>query len=117
MHPRFPFITLATVFVPILPSPPDNFSIKLPFAPYLLDDRETEEEELDLPGWPAIVSACMGLFRNTSAPHAKSNMVNLKEVLKTDWRKDKRSKYIYPQVEKEVNITGHHEAAGESRTL
>ena len=33
-------------------------------------------------------------------PHSKSNMENLKEALKTDWRKDKTTKYIYPQLPK-----------------
>ena len=86
-HPRFPFITLTNVIVPILPSPPGGFNIKLPFVPYMLDSRDTEEDELDLPGWPVILSACTSLFRNTTDPHVKSNMVNLKEVLKNDWGK------------------------------
>ena len=35
-------------------------------------------------------------------PHSKSNMENLKEALKTDWRKDKTTKYIYPQLPKQT---------------
>ena len=55
-HPRFPFINLLSVIIPILPYSPEGFSIRLPFTPYLVDDRDEEEEDLVLPEWPAILT-------------------------------------------------------------
>ena len=89
-HPRFPFVNLVTITIPINPGLPDNFEIRLPFTPYLIDDRteEVEEDDVILPDWVAIVSACNGMFRDTTAPHSKSNMSNLRETLKTDWMRE-----------------------------
>ncbi len=70
-----------------------GFNIRLPVTPYLVDDRDEDEEDLVLPEWSAILTACNRMFRDTVAPHSESNMENLKEALKTDWRKEKTTKY------------------------
>ena len=51
-----------------------------------------------VPEWKTIVRKVNSLFRNTTAPHAKSNGDTLNEVLKMDWKINKPSKYIYPEL-------------------
>ena len=98
-HPRFPFINLMVQSIPMMPSPPESLKVCLPFIPYLIDDTEEEEEEAVLPGWNQLVRAVIGMFRGNSAPHSKSNMTNLREVMKGDWKADKKSKYSYPEID------------------
>ena len=111
-HPRHPFISLLSVTVPILPSPPEEDAVCLPFVPYIIDSREEDDEPRSIPKWKTIVKATNGLFRETSAPHSKSNLENLYEALKTDWKAPKKTKYIYPELIseeddiEEVNIEG-----------
>ena len=95
-HPRFPFIMFNTVICDFMPGQPDGFQIPLPFTPYLLN--QGEEDEVDIPEFMVIRSACVGFFRNTTAPHIKSTPGTLADVLKTDWRKAKPSKYIFPEI-------------------
>ena len=93
-HSRFPFINFLSLHIPILPASQEEANTCLPFIPYLLWDQEEECE--DVPDWKTIVKACNGLFRETTAPHSKSNLNTLKEALKTEWKIKKVSKYIYP---------------------
>ena len=51
------------------------------------------------------MKACNGLFRHTTAPHSKSNMDNLNKALKSNWKHDKVSKYIYPVLVAEEEVT------------
>ena len=113
-HSGFPFVNLVTITIPILPGLPENHNIRLPFTPYLIDaSEETEEEDVVLPNWLGILSACNGMFRDTTAPHSKSNMTNLNEALKSDWKKEKTSKYVFPQLleteEETIDIIGEEE--------
>ena len=87
--------------ISVLPSPPENAEVCLPFIPYLIDDREEEGEEEVLPSWTSIVRAVNGMFRDNTAPHGKSTMDSLREGLKGDWKAEKRSKYCYPEFELE----------------
>ena len=100
-HPRFPFVNLQVTSISLLPFPPENHSVCLPFIPYLIEDNEDDQDEAGVPGWNSVVRAVVGLFRGNSAPHSKSNMGNLKEALKGDWKTEKRSKYAYPEIELE----------------
>ena len=68
----------------------------LPFIPYLIKEFEDENEET--PSWKTMVRACNGLFQNNSAPHSKSNMMTLQEMLKGDWKAAKGSKYNWPEI-------------------
>ena len=43
-HRRFPFINLLSSNVTVLPSTPPNVGVCLPFVPYLIDDREEDDE-------------------------------------------------------------------------
>ena len=64
----------------------------LPTMPYIIDARDVQEEEiadLDLPSSWDLKMAIYNLFRKVSDPHCKSNMENLKEALKGDWRRPK----------------------------
>ena len=79
-----------------MPEPPLETNICLPFIPYLIEAGE--EEEVSLPGWGAVVKAAGGMFRAPTPPHSKSNMNNLLETLKTDWKVEKTTKYIYPEL-------------------
>ena len=102
-NPRFPFINILSTHVPILPTPPPEVSVSLPFVPYLLCDEEDDV----LPEWKTILRSCNGMLRETTAPHSKSNLDNLLETLKGDWRAPKSSKYIYPVlVEEEMAMEG-----------
>ena len=98
-HPRYPFVSLMSSNISVLPSAPENAAVCLPFMPYLIDDREEVGEEDSLPGWATMVRAVNGMFRNNTAPHSKSTMDSLREVLKGDWKAEKRSKYCYPEIE------------------
>ena len=98
-HPRFPFINLMMTSITPMPFPPENLKVCLPFIPYLVDDSEEELDDLRVPKWTTIVRAVTGLFRENSAPHSKSNMGNLREALKGDWKLEKKSKYAYPEIE------------------
>ena len=111
-HPRFPFINLIMTNIPILPTPPEDLQVCLPFIPYLIDDGEDDEEEVTLPRWSTMVRSVTGLFQGNSAPHSKSNMVNLRETLKGDWKAGKRSKYSYPEIELEENNEETEDPAG-----
>ena len=95
-HPRFPFINICSLQVPIFPWPQHEEKICLPFIPYLI--TETEDDEDQVPSWRNMVKACNGLFRDNSAPHSKSNMVNLLEAMKGDWKANKPSKYTWPEL-------------------
>ena len=111
-HHRYPFISLTTSSIPVFPFPPENTKVCLPFIPYLVDERDVEEDELTLPKWGTMVKAACQLFRKNSAPHSKSNLDNLREALKGDWKAEKASKYCYPQLEVEddndVEVAGMH---------
>ena len=98
--------------IPILPTPPEDLQVCLPFIPYLIDDGEDDEEEVTLPRWSTMVRSVTGLFQGNSAPHSKSNMVNLRETLKGDWKADKRFKYSYPEIELEENNEETEDPAG-----
>ena len=87
-HPRFPLINLVNLNIPLMPDSPENATICLPFVPYLLADADGE---MDVPRWPKIVRAVTGMFRSPTPPHSKSNMDNLQEVLKSDWKAIKNS--------------------------
>ena len=101
MNPRFPFINILSTHVPVLPAPPSECSVCLPFVPYLISDEEDEV----LPEWKTILRCCNGMLRETTAPHSKSNLDNLMETLKGDWRAPKGSKYIYPVlIEEEIAV-------------
>ena len=102
-HPRFPIITLVTTSIPIFPFPPENTRVCLPFVPFLIGDEQEEEDDSNIPRWNNLVKAVNGLLRDNTAPHCKSNMENLKEALKGDWKADKRSKYAYPVFEFDDN--------------
>ena len=112
-HHRYPFISLTTASIPVYPFPPENTKVCLPFIPYLVDDRDGEEDDLTLPKWGQMVQAASSLFKNNSAPHSKSNFDNLKEAIKGDWKAEKPSKYCYPELEVEdddnvVEVAGMH---------
>ena len=108
-HPRFPLIPFSTIVCDYMPGQPDNLRIPLPFTPYLWN--QSGEEEVDIPDFTVVLSACVGLFRGTSAPHIKSNHENLITVLKTDWRKTVSSKYTFPKI-KERRPETPEEATG-----
>ena len=121
-HPCFPFIVFATIICDYMPGQPDNFNIPLPFTPYLWNQGGEEDEEVDIPDFDAVYSACIGFFRDTSAPNVKSNLSTLTAVLKTDWRKAVVSKYIFPQIKERVpepdqDVTGGLEGKYKSRRL
>ena len=63
-HKRYPFISLLSANVAVLPSPPEEVEVCLPFIPYLIDDRE--EDDSILPSWKAIVKGVNGMFRDTT---------------------------------------------------
>ena len=72
---------------------------------------DQDDSEEDFPEWKTIVKAVNGMMRETTAPHSKSNMTNLMETLKGDWKAKKLSKFIYPVLVEEealedVNIEG-----------
>ena len=53
------------------------------------------------------------MFRDTTAPHSKSNLENLKEALKGDWKLEKMSRYVFPvlvmdddEEERNVDVEG-----------
>ena len=94
---RFPFIILVSVNIPMMPEAPEGPAICLPFVPYLLVEGE-DDDEREVPCWAMIARAVGGMFRAPTPPHSKSNMDNLSEVLKTDWKVDKKSKYIFPEI-------------------
>ena len=102
-HHRFPFISLLSVNIPILPIPPNEEEVCLPFVPYVIDGREDDENNC-VPTWAKMVKAVNGMFRGTSAPHSKSSMSTLKEALRGDWKTEKPSKHVYPvlQVDEEA---------------
>ena len=124
-HLRFSFINFISLHIPILPPPPENTRVCLPFAPYLICEQEENDEEV--PRWKALVRAVNGIFQNTMAPHSKSNMDTLNEVLKNDWKVQKVSKYIYPvlvpkeeetdAVEETENVEGEKETLNDSSWL
>ena len=60
-HPRFPFINFLSIHIPIMPYPPAEVAICLPFVPYLLPSGE-EDDEYSLPEWRKIVRASNGPF-------------------------------------------------------
>ena len=90
-HPRFPMVGIYNCFA----SFGNGEVVKgtgLPTMPYIIDARDVEEEEaanLELPSSWDLKQAVFNLFRKVSAPHMKSNMDNLKEAMKGDWRKPK----------------------------
>ena len=98
-HHRYPFINLLSLIIPMMPFPPEDSNICLPFVPYILDDREEDDGGAPVPRWTVVVKAVNGLFRRTTTPHSKSNMDTLTEALKGDWRQDRQSKYLYPELE------------------
>ena len=90
-HPRFPVVGIYTCFASF-----GNAEVVkgtgLPTMPYIIDSREVEEEELAdlaLPSSWELKQAVYNLFKKVSAPHMKSNMDNLKETMKGDWKKPK----------------------------
>ena len=100
-HPRFPFINILSTHLPILPSPPEEERICLPFIPYLICGQEEDDDSV--PNWTTIVKAVNGMFRDTTAPHSKSNMAKLMETLKGDWKTTKMSKFCYPVLVEDEN--------------
>ena len=97
-HPRFPFIGYNVFFTPFLPGQPEGYKITLPFIPYILTQAKEGEEEVEMPEWINLVTACNGMFRATTAPHQKGNASTLADALKSEWRKEKMSKYIFPEM-------------------
>ena len=83
-HPRFPLIAFSTLICDYMPGQPEHFRIPLPFTPYLWIQTGEEEEEVDIPDFTTVLLACVGFFRDTSAPHIKSNYGTLMTILKTD---------------------------------
>ena len=94
-----------------MPFPPENVKVCLPFVPYLVDDRE-EEEDMSIPRWNTIVRSVNVLFRDNTAPHGKSNMTNLLEALKGDWKAEKRSKYTFPEIQLEEDVAESQDHTG-----
>ena len=95
-HKQFPMLGYTSYFTVLSPNGVgDKFG--LPSMPYIIDQRDTEDEEtMTLPTSWNIKSAYMRLFTTPSAPHVKSSMDNLREAMQGDWRKDKPAKYCFP---------------------
>lgn len=51
-----------------------------------------------LPDPVVILSACNGMFHDMTALHSNLNMTNLIETPKLDWKMEKVSKYLFPQL-------------------
>ena len=104
-HNRFPMLGFVTYYVHYAPTcMEDNYG--LPSMPYIIDGREAaEEEELSLPSSAEIKTAYCNLFVNPSAPHVRSNMDNVYEVLGGDWRKAKPARYCFPKPREESDTT------------
>ena len=102
-------------FSALMPCPPIETAICLPFVPYLIPNGE-DADDISLPEWKTIVRGCNGLFRDTTAPHSKSNLDNLMEALKNDWRAAKMSKYIYPVLVVEETQEEDEDVEGELST-
>ena len=81
-----------------MPDTPEGTSVCLPFVPYLLGTEEEDDAQSFIPTWAKIVRATVGMFRTPTPRHSKSNVTNLEEALKTDWKQQKRTKYIYPEI-------------------
>ena len=103
-HSRFPVVGIYSCFA----SFGNGEVVKgtgLPTMPYIIDAREVEDDEvadLELPSSWELKQAVYNLFKKVSAPHMKSNMDNLKEALKGDWRKPKVR--IGLQIESDLSI-------------
>ena len=97
-HPRFPMVVVYTGFVSFAHRDAAK-GTGLPTMPYLIDNREVAEEEMEelpLPTSIELKEAVFNMFTGVEAPHTKSNMDKLREVLQGDWKKGKPSKYTFP---------------------
>ena len=97
-HPRFPMVGVYAGFVSFAHGDAAK-GTGLPTMPYLIDNREVEAEEmaeLSLPTSMDLKEAVFKMFTGVEAPHTKSNMDKLREVLQGDWKKAKPSKYTFP---------------------
>ena len=97
-HCRFPMVGVYAGFVSFAHRDAAK-GTGLPTMPYLLDSREVEAEEmaeLSLPTSMELKEAVFNMFTRVEAPHTKSNMDKLREVLQGDWKKAKSSKYTFP---------------------
>ena len=97
-HPRFPMVGVYSGFLVFSHSDAVK-GTGLPTMPFLIDNREVEEEalpDLPLPTSLELKEAIFKLFSDTTAPHMKSNMDKLHDALQGDWRKTKPSKYTFP---------------------
>ena len=95
-HHRFPILSLGTLMVPLATAPNPNLKLALPLLPYILDDRDDFEDDSNFPTWEEVLSASVGFFRSTSAPHCKTSLVSIRKALEEEWRKDKVSKFVFP---------------------
>ena len=90
-HPRFPMMGFYSCYASYA-NPEVVKGTGLVTMPYIIDAREVEAEELaelQLPSSWDLKEGVYNLFKKVSAPHMKSNMDNLNEALKTDWKKTK----------------------------
>ena len=90
-HPRFPMVGIYSSYASFANSAVVK-GTGMVTMPYIIDSREVEDEEvadLDLPSSWNLKEGTYNLFKKVSAPHMKSNMDNLKEALKSDWKKPK----------------------------
>ena len=111
-HPRFPYIGYLSLHTPFLPIQLSNYKICLPFTPYILAQPSNSDEENELPPWITLITSCNRLFRNTTAPNQKGNASTLMESLKTDWRKEKILRYIFPEIRETQAPANTVEATG-----
>ena len=119
-HPRFPMVGVYSGFVTFAHSDAVK-GTGLPTMPYLIDSRQVEEEgmeELSLPTSMELKEEVFKLFSGGAAPHTKSNMDKLREVLLGDWRKARYSKYTFPGLAAEGGDEGGDETpAGGGRWI
>ena len=111
-HHRFPMLTLGTMMIPMAAAPNPKLKLGLPLLPYLWDDRDEFEDDMPFPTWEEVLSATVGFFRSSSAPHCKASLASIKKTLEEDWRKDKASKYIFPAQREPVPPVSEDNAGG-----